>query len=87
MSGTDVSINFDGIKSFMAIEKLSEYGLSKKMDVSYSYVYRVLRGQRRAGQAFIDGLLRIGMQPNDIFLLKPLPKGNDFNNSPNPRAS
>ncbi len=74
---TNVSLNLGKIKDFMVANKLSEYGLSKKMSVSYSYVFRVMRGKREPGQKFINGLIQAGMVPNDIFLIVSLPKGNN----------
>ncbi|WP_425060201.1 hypothetical protein SCACP_08700 [Sporomusa carbonis] len=72
-----VIVNLDKVRVLMTKKKISEYGLSKLMNVSYSYVYRVMRGQRKAGQAFTDGLIRIGIEPNDIFLTQTLSKDNE----------
>lgn len=80
----DVQVNFVNVKAFMGQRKLTEYGLAKAMNVSYSYVYRVMRGQRPPRQSFINGLIKIGMNPNEIFLLDLLPKGNE--STPDPAA-
>jgi hypothetical protein len=72
-----VEVDMDKVRLFMKKLDLSEYGFSRKMGVSYSYVFRVMRGKRRAGQAFISGLVRAGMNPVDIYLRKTLPKGNE----------
>jgi predicted transcriptional regulator len=81
----DVEVNLKNVQLFMHDRGLSEYGLSKIMNVSYSYVYRVMRGQRPPRQGFVNGLIRAGMDLNEIFLVNPLPKGND--NPPKPKAS
>ena len=69
-------VNTDEIKKFMKSRDLSEYGLAKLIGVSYSYVFRVLRGQRNAGKAFILGMTGVGMPVEKIFSV-PLPKCNE----------
>jgi len=70
-------VNLEKVKEFMEKEKYSEYELSKAMDISYSYLFRVLRGDRKPGAKFIEGLIKAGMRPNDIFLPSLLPDGNN----------
>ncbi len=69
-------VNLKKVEAFMAENKFSEPALARKMDISYSYLFRVLRGKRQAGGKFIDGLIKVGMNPQEIFLPKSLPKGN-----------
>ncbi len=68
-------INLKNVKMFMKKEKYSETELSKVMGISYSYLFRVLRGDRKPGAKFIEGLIKAGMEPNDIFLPSSLPNG------------
>lgn len=70
------SVNLDAVQAFMKKQNYSEFDLSKAMGVSYSYVFRVMRGKRSPGGKFIEGLLRAGMSPGDIFLPSSLPKVN-----------
>jgi|LSQX01.2.fsa_nt_gb transcriptional regulator with XRE-family HTH domain len=69
------TINLKNVKTFMGRESYSEIELSKAMGISYSYLFRVLRGDRKPGAKFIEGLLKAGMEPNEIFLPSPLPNG------------
>jgi len=73
---SNISVDLDNVKAFMETKNLSEYRLAKLMNVSYSYVYRVMRGQRPPGKSFVNGLINAGISPNDIFLINSLPKGN-----------
>lgn len=69
-------VNLDRVQIFMRERNISEPALAKRMDISYSYLFRVLRGKRQAGRKFIHGLISIGMKPEEIFLPKVLPNGN-----------
>lgn len=69
-------VNIERIYEFMKKNNFTEYSMSKAMGISYSYLFRVLRGKREAGGKFIDGLIKVGMLPKEIFLQQPLPKGN-----------
>lgn len=69
-------VNLERVQAFMQEQQISEPALARSMDISYSYLFRVLRGKRQAGGKFIDGLIRIGMRPEEIFLPQALPKGN-----------
>lgn len=70
-------VNLDRVQAFMKEKQISEPALARSMDISYSYLFRVLRGKRQAGGKFIDGLIKIGMNPEEIFLPTALPNGND----------
>lgn len=69
-------VNLEEVKTFMEKNEYSETEFSKIMDISYSYLFRVLRGDRKPGAKFINGLIKAGMKPNDIFLPSSLPLGN-----------
>lgn len=69
-------VNLDRVQAFMKEQNISEPALAKNMDISYSYLFRVLRGKRQAGGKFINGLISIGMKPEEIFLPTLLPNGN-----------
>lgn len=69
------AVNLNELKNFMIRENLTEPALAKKIGVSYSYVYRVLRGQRSAGKTFILGMVSAGIPSEKIFV-KSLPKCN-----------
>lgn len=71
------NVNIRNIHDFITKKNLSKRGLSELMEISYSYLFRVLRGDRKAGGKFIDGLLKAGMSPGDIFLPNALPNGKD----------
>lgn len=60
-------INLKKVQEFMEQREKSEYTLAADMGVSYSYVFRVMRGERNPGGKFIEGLLKAGMRPEDIF--------------------
>lgn len=69
-------VNLKKVEAFMNRHNFSEPALARQMDISYSYLFRVLRGKRQAGGKFIDGLIKVGMNPEEIFLSSSLPKGN-----------
>lgn len=69
-------VNLEKVRELMNQSGYSEPELAEIMEVSYSYLFRVLRGDRQPGGKFIDGLIKAGMSPEDIFLPQPLPKGN-----------
>ncbi len=69
-------VNLQRVREFMEEKGYSEYHLAKEMGISYSYLFRVLRGTRHPGSKFIKGLLIAGMSPDDIFLNQPLTSGN-----------
>lgn len=63
-------LNKECIIAFIRSLNLSEPQIAAQMNVSYPYLYRVLRGQIDTGDAFISGLMKLGMRPEDIFLIK-----------------
>lgn len=75
------TVNLDNVHRFMKDNDYTEHTLSEAMGISYSYLFRVMRGDRQAGRKFIEGLVQAGMSPGDIFLHKPLPKGNSCVNA------
>lgn len=60
-------LNKECVIAFLQSRNLSEPQLAAQMNVSYPYLYRVLRGQIDTGDAFISGLMKLGMRPEDIF--------------------
>jgi len=67
-------INLENVKGFIEKSGKSEPEFAEAMGIDYSYLFRVLRHDRQAGGKFIEGLLKVGMKPNDIFLLNPMTK-------------
>ena len=74
-------VNLDNVRVFMKSIGYSERELAKAMGVSHSYVFRVFRDDRQPGGKFIEGLIKAGMMPEDIFLTRPLPDGNATTNA------
>jgi hypothetical protein len=60
-------VNLQKVEAFMA-RIIFPNRPGRKMEISYSYLFRVLRGKRQAGGKFIDGLIKVGMNPDEIFL-------------------
>lgn len=69
-------VNIKKVESFMAKKRMNEPEFANAMGITYSYLFRVLRGKRQPGRKFIEGLFNAGMRAEDIFLPQPLPKGN-----------
>lgn len=71
-------INLERLKKYMEVNNISEPQFAKLINVDYSTVYRVLRGQRKPGAKFIAGLLNgnIKLNNDEFFLTRPLPSGN-----------
>lgn len=69
-------VDIKKVKAFMAEKNMSEPEFANTMGITYSYLFRVLRGDRQPGRKFIEGLLNAGMRADDIFLPLPLPKSN-----------
>lgn len=74
--GTVEIVNLENVRRFMKGRGYSEVELAREMGIAYSYLFRVLRGKRRPGPKFIQGLLQAGMDPREIFLPRALPNGN-----------
>jgi transcriptional regulator with XRE-family HTH domain len=70
------AVNIDNVKAFMEKKNLTGQKMASSMNISYSYLFRVLNGDREAGGKFIQGLINAGMSPKDIFVVKVLPKVN-----------
>lgn len=68
-------VNLTSVENFMSINNLTEREMAVKMGISHSYLFRVLRGNRKAGGKFISGLIIAGMKPEQIFLPSSFPKG------------
>jgi len=68
-------INLGKVKQFMDEKRMNEPEMAGYMGITYSYLFRVLRGKRQPGRKFIEGLFAAGMQAEDIFLPRVLPKG------------
>lgn len=66
-------------KAYGVLNGWSESEMARKMDMNAASLNRIFRGERNAGGKFIAGLLKIGMNPSDIFLPEPLPKSNGKN--------
>lgn len=69
-------VNLSSIDKFMEASNLTEQQMALKMGISHSYLFRVLRGTRKAGGKFISGLIDAGMKPEQIFLPETFPNGN-----------
>jgi len=62
------------VKAYMILNGWNERQMALNMGLSSAMLSRVFRGERNPGGQFIQGLLRVGMSPSDIFLPLPLPK-------------
>ncbi|MGE5396307.1 MAG: hypothetical protein ACM3MK_02080 [Chitinophagales bacterium] len=61
-------IDLAKVKGFMVQNGMNEPRFACEMGISYSYLFRVFRGQRLGGRKFITGLIQAGMPLEDIFL-------------------
>lgn len=68
------NINLDKVKKFIKDSDMKDQAFAEAMGIDYSYLFRVLRGKRSPGGKFIDGLILVGMRPEDIFYKPPLTK-------------
>lgn len=65
-----LKVNIPELRHYMQENGISEYGLSKQMNMDYSHVYRVLRGGKAPGQRFIGELVRTtGKSFESLFIL------------------
>ncbi len=78
------TFNLENVLRFMKENNYTEQSLSKAMGISYSYLFRVLRSKRQPGRKFFEGLMHVGMPPEEFFLQKSFPKGNTKGSSPIP---
>lgn len=72
---TVTTINLDKVRDYMKKKEYSEPEMATNMGITYSYFFRVMRGDRQPGGKFISGLIAAGMAPEEIFLPQVLPKG------------
>ena len=57
-------LNLEKTKRLLEERGWSEVMFARKLNLDYSYVYRVLRGQRGVGKKFLKGLLRLCEREN-----------------------
>lgn len=69
-------IDLEKVRVFIQERKCTEQDFATAMGISYSYLYRVLRGERQGGVKFIAGLIKAGMNPKEIFAASALTIGN-----------
>ena len=62
--------NLDKIWNFQKSRGFSDGQFADKMGISRALMCRVKNGSRNVSSAFIAGLIRAGMKPEDIFLPK-----------------
>ncbi|WP_067931247.1 helix-turn-helix domain-containing protein [Alicyclobacillus kakegawensis] len=76
-----LKLNAPAVRSFMNQMNWTERDLARHMGVSYTTVYRALRGQRGVGGAFVKKLLSVtdgNLSFDDTFIYDgPLPNGNN----------
>jgi transcriptional regulator with XRE-family HTH domain len=66
----------------MEENNFSEQDLATELDLDYTTVYRVLRGQRNVGPKFVAKVLtNTGFEFEDIFFTNDLPAGRKNNHS------
>ena len=64
----EVKINLKKVYNYQALLGLSDSDFSKKMGIQKSAFSRVKSGERNPGKAFITGLIKAGMNVEDIFI-------------------
>jgi|AntDeeMinimDraft_4_1070355.scaffolds.fasta_scaffold27021_1 plasmid maintenance system antidote protein VapI len=70
------------LEKYMKKNDLSEQDLATELDLDYTTVYRVLRGQRNVGPKFVAKVLtNTGFEFEDIFFTNDLPAGRKNNHS------
>ena len=62
-----LKINTEQLKGLMKTKGWNTVELAKSLDMNYSYVYRVLKGERNAGGKFFSGLLALCKKENISF--------------------
>lgn len=65
-----VQIDLDAVLRFQFLHDYTDEGLALDMGISTSFFNRVKCGKRNPGRSFILGLVRAGMDPKDIFIIK-----------------
>lgn len=51
--------DLEKLKEFMNAKRWSEVQLARELNLDYSYVYRVMRGERGVGKKFYENLFRL----------------------------
>lgn len=66
-------LNREWTEQFLRQRGWSEVMFSRKLDLDYSYVYRVMRGERGVGKKFLTGLMKLsereGLEFKDFIFL------------------
>ncbi|MCK4257537.1 MAG: helix-turn-helix domain-containing protein [Halanaerobiales bacterium] len=52
-------LNREKTEQFLNSRGWSEVMFARKLDLDYSYVYRVMRGERGVGKKFLAGLIKL----------------------------
>jgi hypothetical protein len=68
------TVDTNEVKKFMQENGFREPEMAAKMGISYTYLFRVLRGERKGGAKFITGLINVGMPKERMFANNALPK-------------
>ena len=71
-----VDVNVEAVIRFQNDNDHSDMSLAYSMGISIPFLSRVKSRQRKAGRAFILGLIKAGMDPSDIFKIERQPKKN-----------
>lgn len=68
-----MNLNKERTEKFLHDRGWSEVIFARMLDLDYSYVYRVMRGERGVGKKFIGGLMRLcekeGLDFKDFVIL------------------
>lgn len=75
-----LSVNIPKLREYMKFKGWDDRQLAKEMEVDYSTVFRIFKGQREPGNEFIAKLLNAckGADFEQLFILeKPLPNGDE----------
>lgn len=70
MNKRTVQINIDAIIRFQNKHDYTDEGFALDMGISVSFFSKVKCKKRNPGRNFILGLIRAGMNPTDIFIIK-----------------
>ena len=70
MNERTVQINIDAIIKFQNKHDYTDEGFALDMGISVSFFSKVKCKKRNPGRNFILGLIRAGMNPTDIFIIK-----------------
>lgn len=66
-------LNKERTEQLMLERGWSEVMFARKLDLDYSYVYRVMRGERGVGKKFLTGLMKLcdkeGLEFKDFIFL------------------